>query len=271
MAVTDLLRSNRDLFLNLTLRELRGKYKRSALGWAWSLLNPLATMAMFSVVFRFFLKVEVERGDPSGLHVFAFFLLCGLLPWNLTANGILGGMGSLLGNANLIKKVYFPRSLLVGASTAALAVSLLIELAVLSVALVVVGNLVVPWLPAVLATVAVQTLFVFGIALLLAVLSVYFRDLEHLMGILLQLWFYATPIIYPPSLATDALADRPLLRWLYEANPMYRFVAIYRDLLYHLRGPRLADLLAVLIATVVTLVVGVTVFRRLEPRLAEEL
>lgn len=271
MAVLDLLRSNRDLFVNLTLRELRGKYKRSALGWAWSLLNPLATMIMFSLVFRFFLKVEVAKGDPSGMHIFAFFLLCGLLPWNLLANGTLGGMAALLSNANLIKKVYFPRSLLVGASTAALAVSLLIELAVVSVALMIAGNLVLPWLPAVLLTVAVQTLFVFGVALLLSVGSVYFRDLEHLMGILLQLWFYVTPIIYPASLAADALNDRPLLRWLYEANPMARFVAIYRDLLYNLRGPELVDVAAVLAATAVSLLVGILAFRRLEPRLAEEL
>jgi len=271
MAVTDLLRSNRDLFVNLTLRELRGKYKRSALGWAWSMVNPLATMIIFSIVFRFFLKVEVAKGDPSGLHVFAFFLLCGLLPWNLMANGMVGGMAAILGNANLIKKVYFPRSLLVGASTAALTVSLLIELSVLSVALTVYGNFVLPWLPAVILTVVLQTLFVFGVALLLSVVAVYFRDLEHLTAILLQLWFYATPIIYPAKLAVEALDDRPFLRWLYEANPMSRFIAIYRDLLYDLRGPRLSDVLAVLIATVVSLGVGVVAFRRLEPRLAEEL
>jgi len=271
MAVTDLLRSNRDLFVNLTLRELRGKYKRSVLGWAWSMVNPLATMIIFSIVFRFFLKVEVEKGDPSGLRVFAFFLLCGLLPWNLMANGMVGGMAALLGNANLIKKVYFPRSLLVVASTAALTVSLLIELSVVSVALMVAGNFVIPWLPLVILTVALQTLFVLGVALLLSVVAVYFRDLEHLTAILLQLWFYATPIIYPAKLAVAALDDRPWLRWLYEANPMTRFVAIYRDLLYNLRGPRLADVLAVFVSTVISLVVGVVAFRRLEPRLAEEL
>ncbi len=271
MAALASLRSHRDLFANLTLRELRGKYKRSTLGWAWSLLNPLATMAMFSIVFRFFLKVPVPVGDPSELHVFAFFLLCALLPWNLLANGTIGGMGALLGNANLIKKVYFPRALLVGASTASLTVSLLIEMAVLAAALVIAGNMVLPWLPALLVVVALQALFVFGIALLFSVVAVYFRDLEHLMGIVLQLWFYATPIIYPPELAVDELRDDHLLRWIYEANPMTRFAAIYRDLLYNLRGPELVDVLAVVAATALSLTVGAVVFRRLEPRLAEEL
>ena len=99
------LRRHRELFANLTLRELRGKYKRSALGWGWSMVNPLAQMGIFTLVFSFFLKVPPPTGDPSGLHAFAFFLLCGLLPWNFLANGINGGMGSLLANANLVKKV----------------------------------------------------------------------------------------------------------------------------------------------------------------------
>ncbi len=263
---------HRDLFTNLTLRELRGKYKSAALGWAWSLMNPLATMVIFSVVFRLFLKVEPPRGDPSGIHVFALFLLCALLPWNLLANGLVGGMGSLLGNANLIKKVYFPRSRLVGASTAAVTITLLIELAVLVVALLVAGSMVLQWLPAVIAVVAMQSLFVFGVAMLLAVVAVYFRDMEHLIGIVLQLWFYATPIIYPPELATDYLDERSgLLRWLYDANPMARFAAVYRDLLYHGRGPELLDVLAVTLATALSLLVGFAVYRRLEPRLAEEL
>ena len=100
---------SRDLFVNLTLRELRGKYKRSVLGWGWSLLNPLATMIIFTAVFAVLLRAEPDPGDPSGLDVFALFLLCGLLPWNYLSNGMNGGMGTLVGNANLIKKVYFAR------------------------------------------------------------------------------------------------------------------------------------------------------------------
>lgn len=271
MAALDTIRSHRDLFTNLTLRELRGKYKRSVLGWAWSMVNPLATMAIFTVVFLYFLKVDVPKGDPSGLHVFAFYLLCALLPWNFLAAGLMGGMGSLLGNANLIKKVYFPRVLLVGASIGSLTISLLIELSVFAVALLIAGNMILPWIPAVLGVVALQALFVLGVAMLLSVVAVYFRDMEHLIGILLQLWFYATPVIYPQHLAIDALRDKPLLRWVYEANPMGRFASIYRDLLYNLRGPELMDVLAVVIWTAISLTVGGLVFRKLEPRLAEEL
>jgi ABC-type polysaccharide/polyol phosphate export permease len=112
------LSAARELTINLTLRELRGKYKRSVLGWTWSLLNPLATMLIFSVVFGVFLQVSPDIGRPSGLHNFAFFLLCALLPWNLLANGIGGAMGVLIGNSNLIKKTYFPREVLVAANVA---------------------------------------------------------------------------------------------------------------------------------------------------------
>src|SRR4051794_35443596 len=99
MATLSELRSSRELMVNLTLRELRGKYKRSALGWAWSLLNPLATMAIFTVVFSYLLKIQVETGEPSGLHNFSIFLLCALLPWNYLSNSMSGTMGALIGNA----------------------------------------------------------------------------------------------------------------------------------------------------------------------------
>ena len=268
------LATTRDLMVNLTLRELRGKYKRSVLGWTWSLLNPLATMVIFSVVFRFFLKVPVPRGDPSGMKVFAFFLLCGLLPWNFLANGMTGGMGALITNSNLIKKVYFPREVLVAANVASWVVSLLIELAVLAVALLIAGSFVLPWLVGVIVLVAIQTVFVTGVALMLAVLNVYFRDVQHLIGILVQLWFYATPIVYPLSVVPRRAEvfgwDIPL-RTLYELNPMVRFVEAYRDCLYDLRVPPLGDVAALVGVAIVTLIAGMAVFNRLEPRLAEEL
>jgi ABC-2 type transport system permease protein len=260
--------------VNLTLRELRGKYKRSLLGWSWSLLNPLATMLMFTVVFEVFLKVQVPKGDPSGLHVFAFFLLCGLLPWNLLANSIGGAMGSLIINGNLIKKVYFPREVLVAANVASWVVALLIELAVLCVALLVAGNMVLPWLPALVLLIALQALFTLGMALLLSVLNVYFRDVQHLMAIVLQLWFYATPIVYPLSVVPAHrrwLGHEIPIRFLYRLNPMVRFVEVYRNLLYDLRLPSLANVAFLVAASAAVLGIGLAVFARLEPRLAEEL
>jgi ABC-2 type transport system permease protein len=265
------LRRHRELFANLTLRELRGKYKRSALGWGWSMVNPLAQMAIFSVVFGYFLEVEPPVGDPSRLHVFAFFLLGGLLPWTFLANGLTAGMGSLLANANLVKKVWFPRELLVGATVASFGVSFLIELGVFAVALLIAGNMVLPWLVPVLGVVAIQAVFVLGLALALSVWNVYFRDLEYLVGIALQFWFYATPIVYPIKVVEDALDDKPVLLDLYRLNPMTRFAEVYRDLLYSMRGPTLTNLAYLVACAAVALAIGLTTFGRLQGRLAEEL
>jgi len=268
------LSGSRELLSNLTLRELRGKYKRSILGWSWSLLNPLATMAVFTIVFRFFLKVTVPPGSPSGLQSFALALLIGLLPWNYLSNGINGSMGSLIGNSNLIKKVYFPREVLVLANVASWAVSMVIEVAVLAIALLIAGNFIVPWLVPVLVLMAIQSVFVAGVGLGLAVLNVYFRDVQHLVGILLQVWFYATPIVYPISVVPRHAGlfgwDLPV-RTLYGLNPMVRFVEAYRDCLYDLRFPPLADVAYLIVISGVTLVAGAILFARLEPKLAEEL
>lgn len=264
--------------MNLTLRELKGKYKRSILGWTWSLLNPLATIAIFALVFRYFLKIQPPAGDPSGLKNFALFLVCALLPWNYLNNGLMGSMGALVGNANLIKKVYFPREALVVANVASWAYSLLIEFAVAVAIFLLFGNMVLPWLPAVIVLIAIQSIFVLGLGLLLSVLNVYFRDVQHLITILLLVWFYATPIVYPISYVQDANAKHPELfghgipvLFLYRLNPMVRLVGAYRDVLYNLRFPSMFDLLYVIVFGLATLAFGLWAFRRLQGRLAEEL
>ncbi len=268
------LSGSRELMVNLTLRELRGKYKRSVLGWTWSLLNPLATMLIFTIVFKFFLEVDEPPGRPSGLDVFAFFLVIALLPWNFLANGMNGSLDALVGNANLIKKVYFPREVLVAANVASWVVSLLIEMAVLAVALLIAGNFVLPWLLPVLLVVTIQTVFVLGLGLGLSVVNVYFRDVQHLVGILLQLWFYSTPIVYPRRLVpveAQVFGWEVPLRTLYDLNPMVRFVEAYRNCLYDLRLPSFGTWAYLVGAAALALAGGLLAFRRLEPKLAEEL
>jgi ABC-2 type transport system permease protein len=263
----------RELTWNLTLRELRGRYKRSVLGWTWSLLNPLSTVLVFSVVFKFFLKIEPPVGDPSGLHNFALFLLCGLVAWNYLSNGMNACMDSLVSNRNLIEKVYFPREILVVSTVMSLLVSLLIELGVLAVILLIVGNMVIPWIPVVLVLVAIQTLFVLGIGLLLSVLNVYFRDVKHLMAIVLQALFYSAPIVYPMSLVpeeADLFGWVIPLRTIYELNPLVTLVETYRDVLYDLRFPPAGDVAYLVLWSVSLFAVGLWVFNRLDRRLAEE-
>ncbi len=271
------LADSRELLANLTARELRGKYKRSTLGWAWSLLNPLVLAGMFTVVFSLIFRAPAPVGHPSGLKVFPLFLLIGLLPWNFVSNGINGAIDSLTSNANLVKKVYFPREVLVGASVLSWLVSLGIEVGVLVLALLVAGNMVLPWLPVLVVLLVLQTVFVVGVGLALSVLNVYFRDVQHFVALFLQLWFYATPIVYPLSFVQSfverhhaQLHGVPVLA-LYHLNPMVGFVESYRRVLYDLRWPAFGDLAYITVASVGMLLVGALLFRRFEPRLAEEL
>jgi ABC-type polysaccharide/polyol phosphate export permease len=271
------LRDSRALLVNLTLREVRGKYKRTVLGQAWSLFNPIATLLIYSLVFGFVLRVPVPVGDPSGLQIFALYLACGLLPWTFFSGAVTGGMGALIVNANLLRKVFFWRPTLVAATVFSLNVSFAVELLVLIVALLVVGTMPLPWLPLLVLTVVLLTLFGLGIALALSVAVVYFRDTEHFVGIGMQLWFYATPIVYPYSLIQDQAARMRAegnhfpLEFIYRLNPMERFVSVFRAMLYDNTFPALGDVLFCLIAALVSLAIGFTVFTRSQHRLVEEL
>src|SRR5436309_12614159 len=144
-------------------------------------------------------------------------------------------------------------------------------MAVLAVVLLVFGNMVLPWLLPAFGLVLILTMFVVGIGLILSVLNVYFRDIQHLIGIVLQIWFYATPIVYPMTYVQSALKHRPELFTLYKLNPMVRFVEAFRDCLYDLRFPPLLDTVYLFGVSAATLALGIFVFTKLEPKLAEEL
>lgn len=269
--------ASRELLGNLTQRELRGKYKRSALGWAWSLINPLALAAIFTFVFGVVFQGRLEavgNSNLSGITAYPLFLLSGLLPWAFLSNGISGSIGALVSNANLVKKVYFPREIIIGASVLSLVVALLIELSVLGSVLLAFGNIWLQFLPLILVVIALQTVFVMGLGLLLAILNVYFRDVQHFVGIGLQLWFYATPVIYPITLLGN-LADREFLGvsllTLYKLNPMTAFVEMYHSMFFYLQWPDWKLFVYAAGWSFAIFFFGLFVFKKLEPRLAEEL
>jgi ABC-2 type transport system permease protein len=264
---------SRELVVNLTLRELRSKYKKSVLGWAWSLLNPVAAVVIYTVVFSVFLKVDPPRGEPSGLHSFVVFLLCALIPWNFVAGSLTGTLDALVVNANLIKKVYFPRELLVASTIGALLATFGIELGVLTVILLIVGNMIIPWIPLIVLLVAMLAVFMLGWGMVLSVCNVYFRDVKHFVNIALQALFYSAPIVYPVTLVPEHReimgVDVPL-RFIYELNPLARFIEAFRAVMYDLRFPSLGTMLYLMAWTVGSVCFGALVFRRLEPRVAEE-
>ena len=258
-----------ELLWNLTLREVRGKFKRSVLGWLWSVINPLASIAIYTIVFGVFFGVEPPVGEPSGLESYGFFLVCGLLPWTFLTNSLNGAAQSITSNEGLVKKVYFPRAVLPGASTLAWLANYGVELSVFGVVLLVWGNMILPWIPIVLLLMAIETAFIFGLGLLLAAGNAYFRDVQHFLAIILNIWFYSTPILYPPSQLDGQPAWARFV--VLDLNPMATFVDSYRDVLYHLRMPTGTQWLLMTLMAIVSLAVGIATFRRFEPKLAEEL
>jgi ABC-2 type transport system permease protein len=259
-------RSSRELFANLVLRELRSKYKRSVLGWAWSTVNPLAVMVVYTIVFKLFLRIHVPPGDPSGLNVFALWLLCGLLPWTYFQTSVSGSIVSLTSNGNLIKKTYFPRELLPASTVGANLVSHAIEMGLLLVALLAFGNyLALEYLPLTILLMLLMAAFALGFGLVLSSLNVYFRDIEHFMTIVFLVWFYLTPIIYP---ITEIPAR---YRSVLKLNPMTDASLCFRATLYDGRFPPWLQLGYFVAWVVVMVVVGLFVFSKLEGRLAEEL
>lgn len=274
--ITD-LRSSPELLSNLTRREVKGKYKRTILGQVWSLVNPLAQMVIFTVVFSFIIRMNPAPGDPSGLDIFALWLLCGLLPWAFFTGVLNGGMASLVGNENLIKKVAFPRVALPVSNALSVTFTWAIEMLVLVVVLFLFTPQVLLWVPATILAMLVLLVFAQGVALMLAIANVYFRDTQHFVSILLQAWFYATPIVYPVSLVAEQSEKiGPILGSvtiidLYRLNPMERFTEVFRNLLYDNRWPPLDSVLMCLGWAAVSIVVGAIVFKRHEKKLAEAL
>jgi len=270
--------ASRELLMNLTMREIRGKYRRTIFGQLWSLANPLALMLIYTVVFGFILRIEPGKGDPSGLDSFALWLLCGLLPWTFFATVLSQGVGSLVGNQNLIQKVYFPRILLPLSLVGSSVYNWLFEMVVLLIALTILGSFVLPWLPLLLVIMMLLAVFATGIALLVSVANVFFRDTQYFLSIILQIWFFLTPVIYPVSLvkttsdSAGGLLGTPVIFIdIYQLNPLVHFVEVFRNLLYDNRWPETADWVWCMGASAVSISLGLLVFRRNERLLAESL
>jgi len=261
-----------DLLMNLTLRDLRSKYKRSVLGWTWSVLNPLVAVVVYSAVFSIFLRIEPSVGDPSGLDSYAVFLLVTLLPWQFHVTSLTEANRSITANSSLITKIFFPRWVLPTSAVLARFLTLIVEMLVLLILIALwEGHIAFQWIPVVAALMILQLLFTIGLALMISAANVYFRDIQHFLLVALQPWMFLTPILYPLNLVP---ADKEFLgisyRTLYQLNPMVSWTKAYRNVLYDLRFPSLERWLAILSATFIVLYLGFKVFNRLEPRMAEE-
>lgn len=266
----------RELLQNLTNREVRGKYRRTALGQLWSLANPIAAILIYTFIFSFIFRLPAQVGDPSGLDNYALWLVCGLLPW-LFFNRVLSlGVDSLVLNGALIQKVYFPRIVLPLSLANATFFTWMLEMGVLVVAFMFLGAFVLPWLPVLLVAMVVFALFAVGLAMIVSIVNVYFRDLSYLLTIVLQFWFYLTPILYPIDLVVTqserlgGLFGSPItLLNLYQVNPIEGFIEIFRNILYDNAAPEGSTVLIALGWTVLSLGGGLLLYAKKEKQMAE--
>jgi ABC-2 type transport system permease protein len=228
-------------------------------------------------VFSLLIRVQPSPGDPSGLNVFAVWLMCALLPWGFFVAVVNGGVATLVGSENLIKKVYFPRWTLVLSSALAALNQWAVEMGLLLVVLLVLGAGVLPWLPGVVLAMVLLLVFALGVALALSIANVYFRDTQHLIGIVFQVWFYLTPILYPVSKVIEAstkigpIIGSVTIYDVYQVNPMYAFSELFRNLLYDNRMPDGGTVLECVAWAVGSFAIGAWVFGRKQDRLAEVL
>jgi ABC-2 type transport system permease protein len=259
----------RGLVADFARRELKGKYKGSVLGSLWALVNPLATLAIYSLVFGFFLRFTPPVGGNGSLQSFPIYLFTGLVVWNFFLAVATGSMQALIGAGPLLRKIYFPPFAPVIGNALATIQQTAIELGLLLFVFVLAWN--VGWtvllLPVLLLLLAAFSL---GVGLLLAMLNARLRDINYIVQVIFNLLFYAAPIIYPIAFVTDRYDEHPWLR-VYELNPITSFVEAFRDVLYDLTLPPLWQLGYLVLISAGMLAVGWRFFQSRAADVSEEL
>ena len=253
----------RGFILGSVQREFQSKYRNSILGAAWTVLNPLAMIVVYTVVFS---QVMHNRlAGNSSAFGYSIYLCAGVLTWNLFAEITSKAQNVFIENAGLIKKISFPRICLpiIVVSNALLNFAIIFGL--FTVFLLVTGNF--PGWPfaALLPVLLLEVLLAIGLGMILAVLNVFFRDVGQFFTIALQFWFWFTPVVYPVSTLPDNV--RPLLAW----NPMAPVIAAYQDILVRQSAPDWASLLPALVLALILCLLGMQLFRKRAGEMVDEL
>ncbi len=245
----------RDLLRHLVIRDLRHKYKGSSLGFAWSLFHPLVMAAVYTVAFRWIVRIEIEH--------FPLFLLSGLLPWLFFSAALSGATGSIVDNSPLVQKVAFPRMILPLAAIASQLVQFLLMYVTIIPLLLIFNTGFSPALAGVLPLMVLQTLFTAGLGLALATAYVYARDTRHLLEVALQVWFWLTPIVYSAALIPPPLARA--IQW----NPMAQFITAYHRMVVDGLPPSAWSMAVLSVCAVGAAVAGFVIFSRHQRAFAE--
>lgn len=258
MGIFKELYAYREMLRSLVHRDLRGRYKGSVLGFLWTFLNPLLQLAVYTILFSHIIRM--------GINDYYLFLFVALIPWMFFSSSIMGGSTSILSNQSMVTKIYFPREVLpISVVTGAFVNMLYCFIVVLAVVLVFSDRVnFVAWfyLPVIAI---IEYILALGFALIAAAVTVYIRDLEHILGIVTMAWQFLTPVMY----GIDMVPDEYL--FIFNLNPMSPIIVAYRDILYYGRIPHMETLISALVFGILFAILGFIVFGRLKRNFAEEL
>ena len=248
----------REMVFSLVHRDLRGRYKGSALGFAWTFINPLLQLGVYTMVFSVIMR--------NGIEDYYLFLFVALIPWLFFSGSISGGAGCIRAQGDMTKKIYFPREVIPLSFVTSQFVNMLLSLLVVFAVLLLSGKglsiTAMIYLPIIMV---IEYCIALGMTLLISSITVYLRDIEYFAGIVTMLWQFLTPVMY----GLDQIPQR--LVPFFMLNPMSAVIIAYRDILYYKQPPQLQTLLLALVFGVVMLVIGFLVFSKLKKHFAEEL
>lgn len=247
----------RQLLKSNVRKEIRGKYKGSFLGVLWSFVNPLLTTLVYAIVFPFLLRGAQEH--------YTTFIVIAILPWNWFTTTISQGTSTILGNGNILKKVYFPREILPISINVSGLINFLISCLIIAIFLICSGigfSWYIIFLPII---VLIQFILLQGIIFITGSVNVYVRDLEYIINFFISMLFYATPVLYSMGMFPEKI--QTILR----LNPMTTIIESYRDIFFYQQLPNLMNLGLVFLVSLAILFIGIKVFKKLEKGFAEEL
>lgn len=248
----------RQMIFSLVKRDLRGRYKGSVLGFLWTFLNPLFQLIVYTLVFSVIMKTGIEK--------YYLFLFVGLVPWLFFSTSLSGGASCILSQQDMVKKIYFPREVLPVSFVISQFINMMLTFIIIFIVVILSGIGINPiailYLPIIMV---IEFILALGITMLSSALTVYFRDLEYILGIVSMAWMYLTPIIYSQESVPKKILP------LFNLNPMSPIIIAYRDILYYKQVPKLSTLLQALLLGILIIIVGFFTFRKLKRQFAEEL
>lgn len=248
----------REMIISLVKRDLKSRYKGSVLGFFWMFLNPLLQLAVYTVVFSTIMRMGIDK--------FYLFMFVALVPWLFFSTCVSSGPMVVFSQQDMVKKIYFPREVLPISFTLSQFVNMLLSFIVIFVVIFISGVTINPvallYLPLVMI---IEFMMGLGVTYIVSALNVYFRDLEHIMGIISMAWMYLTPVIYPVDMIPQQYVK------LFYLNPMTTITIAYRDILYYGQIPQLGTLLHAAVMGIAIMLIGHVTFSRLQRHFVEEL